>query len=325
MKVRPACLLPFLLTVAAGAWGQSFSEYMTLRKRAGVSQAVGIPALEAFIGKRTLEVRGTIKGTFSANGRQVVMVDRGDGEYISVQATQVPDWLTNGHVTARLLIRAEREDENGELRAWLIGAGDDLEVSDYERKEAARLAKSAKPRTLQAPPPKPKGTSGRDWSLPTDQVVPIYASFIKKQNPRLRDQEAWNIANGIVGFSIMYGVDARLIMAMVMAESRFNPSATSRAGAMGLGQLMPGTARGMGLTNAYDTTQNLYATVRIVRGHLERYGKKAENGFHALVLALAAYNSGSGNVRKYNGPPPFQETQNYIRKVIAYYRALTGN
>jgi len=311
-----------LVAVAAFSKGQSVSEYLKVRKAAGVSQAVGIPALEAFVGKRTLEISGTIKGTFSTNGRPVLMVDRGDGDYIYVQAETIPEWLSYGHVVARLLIRAEREDENSELRAWLIAAAEDYPITEIEQREAEKAAAAARARASKAPPKKPAHTPARQWNLPASEATPYYASFIKQRNRRLSDGEAYKIASEIIGFSILYGVDARLIMAMVMAESGFNPSATSRAGAMGLGQLMPSTARGMGLSNAYDSTQNLYATVRTVRGHLERYGKKTGDDFHALVLSLAAYNAGSGSVRRYQGIPPFRETQRYIQKVVAYYQAM---
>ena len=104
-------------------------------------------------------------------------------------------------------------------------------------------------------------------------------------------------------------------MAVVAVESNFNSYATSGKGAMGLGQLMPATARGMGVQNAYDVRENLWAAVRIVRGNLERNDGD-------LALALACYNAGSGAVRRYGGVPPYRETQNYIRKVIAVYLQL---
>ena len=162
------------------------------------------------------------------------------------------------------------------------------------------------------------------WALPASEVTPYYASFIKGRNPRLSDAEAWRIAQGIVGFSIRYGVDARLIMAMVMVESGFNPSARSGAGAMGLGQLMPGTAQGMGVGNPYDSIDNLNGTVHLVRGHLVKYRRQTGNDFGALVLTLAAYNAGSGAVHKYRGIPPFAETQRYVRTVSALYFKFCG-
>ena len=137
----------------------------------------------------------------------------------------------------------------------------------------------------------------------------------------LEERSAIETANGRIAIAWLVVED----LAMVMAESNFNPNATSSVGAMGLGQLMPGTAKGLGVTNAYDTTQNLYGTVRMIKGHLERYGKQTGNNFDTLVLSLAAYNAGSGAVRRHGGVPPYRETQNYIRKVVSYYRAFIGD
>jgi soluble lytic murein transglycosylase-like protein len=83
---------------------------------------------------------------------------------------------------------------------------------------------------------------------------------------------------------------------------------------------MPSNVREMGVSNAYDTMQNLSATVRLVRGHLEQYQSK----YDSLVLSLAAYNAGPGAVRKYGGVPPYRETRNYVKKVLNLYRQFCG-
>jgi len=318
-----ACLIFTVAAMALSAGAQSFEEYLKLRKKAGITLAVGIPALETFVGKRTMEVKGVVKGTISMGGGHTILLERTDGENIYVQADSLPDWLVGNEVPARLLIKAERESENADLKARLIAASNEAEVAQYEAREAAKYAKPV--RVPVAPAKKPANVSAKDWNMAPSQALLEYARFIKGQNKRLSDQEAYNIASGVIGYSVMYGVDARLIMAMVMAESNFNPNATSSVGAMGLGQLMPGTAKGLGVTNAYDTTQNLYGTVRMIKGHLERYGKQTGNNFDTLVLSLAAYNAGSGAVRRHGGVPPYRETQNYIRKVVSYYRAFIGD
>ena len=111
--------------------------------------------------------------------------------------------------------------------------------------------------------------------------------------------------------SAKHGVEESLIRAIIRAESSFNPNVVSRAGAEGLMQLMPGTARSLGVVDSFNIFQNVEGGTRYISNLLDRYSGD-------LTLALAAYNAGSGNVARYGGIPPFAETQAYIPRVLNF-------
>lgn len=109
-----------------------------------------------------------------------------------------------------------------------------------------------------------------------------------------------------------HNVDPNLVRSVVKVESNFNPNAVSRKGAMGLMQLMPGTARSLNVTNPFDPEQNVDAGVRHLKRLLESYGGD-------IKLSLAAYNAGAGAVARSAGIPRFAETQNYVRRITTLY------
>jgi len=112
--------------------------------------------------------------------------------------------------------------------------------------------------------------------------------------------------------AMKFSVDPALLKAVARAESCFDPDAVSSAGATGLMQLMPSTAKAMGVTNILDPTQNLLGGAQYLAAMLARYSSDTH-------LALAAYNAGPGNVDKYNGVPPFNETRRYISAVNKFH------
>jgi len=153
-----------------------------------------------------------------------------------------------------------------------------------------------------------------------------YAAVIKGINKKLSDNEARIIARSILTYcqQTSYGdkgefwVDPRMIMAIIRAESAFKPKAVSKVGALGLGQLMPATAKTFGIKDPFDPIQNLYGCVKYNEREMYRW----RNHKNWLELVIASYNAGAGAVQKYGGVPPYDETRNFVRIVKRYYYEL---
>ncbi|WP_270179647.1 lytic transglycosylase domain-containing protein [Alkalihalobacillus sp. CinArs1] len=154
----------------------------------------------------------------------------------------------------------------------------------------------------------------------SDQITTYDSTSLTKQTPvesfkpTGHSTKSLEIDGYIQQLSDEHQVDSKLVHSIIKQESGYNPSAVSHAGAVGLMQLMPATARGLGIEDPFDAKQNIEGGVKYIKQMLSKYGGNTE-------LALAAYNAGPGNVDKYGGIPPFKETQNYVSKVMKNYLA----
>ncbi len=141
---------------------------------------------------------------------------------------------------------------------------------------------------------------------------PTATASCKGVTPKIMALRAKRYMPQIIKYAARYQLDERLVKAIITVESCFDPRAQSRAGARGLMQLMPATARQYGVLDRYNANDNLRAGTQ----HFSELLVAFKND---LKLSLAAYNAGAHNVKKYKGIPPFRETQGYVKKVLKYY------
>jgi soluble lytic murein transglycosylase-like protein len=152
-------------------------------------------------------------------------------------------------------------------------------------------------------------------------IVAAYARAVRYFNPALGADDAIALASATIAEADRRRIDARLLVAVVAVESRWNPRAVSPAGARGLAQLMPQTAEGLGV-DADDPRENLAGAAAHLGALLARYaGRDPET---QATLAIAAYNAGAAAVDRYGGVPPVAETRAYVGRVLILWRRLSG-
>ncbi len=155
---------------------------------------------------------------------------------------------------------------------------------------------------------------------PSPAATERYATVLRTINPHLQVHQSVAFARSILATAERNDLNPELLTALVTVESGWRPDAVSWAGARGLGQLMPSTARTLGV-NPRDPSENLHGAGQYLKAMIDRF---ADRGGNALRYAIGAYNAGPKAVEKYHGIPPYAETRNYVRKVLSMWHVLNG-
>lgn len=149
----------------------------------------------------------------------------------------------------------------------------------------------------------------------TPQTIAVYASVLHRINPQMPSWQSHDLARRVLVNAERWRLDANMLVAIVSVESRWHTHAVSSAGAIGLGQLMPGTAARLGV-NPRNAAENLSGAARYLSGLVRRFGADHYS------LIFAAYNAGPKAVAEYGGIPPYYETQHYVVKVLDAWHRL---
>ena len=308
-------LLFAFISSVCDASSKDVSDYISTRDKKGLKESINDIRISnpEFNGK-FIEIVGLVK---TINGNEVCLKDNSD-TYIYVTMPVGTDTSLLEDDTICCLVSYNKESlmslKNLKVEKWVFKKTLDMEITqrlEKEKKTTSPVKKSYTPvkYNFQKPVEMPK--------IDSSPTLSKISKAIQSANPSLDNNLVENYTNAIAQYSIEYEINPLLVCAVITEESRFKYNATSRAGAGGLGQLMPATARSMGISDVYDPYQNIYGTVRYLRSMLDRLckSKPREISFEDLSLILSGYNAGVGNVKKYGGIPPFKETRNYVTKV----------
>lgn len=327
--MRPFSWVPatLLMVFACAQTQASLAEYRAARAKNPPRTALTVAAAQANPTQHrsaVLELKGIVSGVFRDESGSSMFLRQSDGGNVLLQGGPGGSLPVSGEYVRALAAL----EPNGKFR--LIAAVTEAEIGSAEVEAPKAVPKPAaapaKPPVLAKMPQRwPVAQHGRstlnsrNGNYVDPRIHDLYKQVVQSFNPRLTEAQATLIARSIVESSYERGVDARFIMAIFATESGFKVNAKSRAGAMGIGQLMPGTARDLGVRNAYDPEQNIQGAVKLIQQHWQTYSQKTDDFGKFISLVCAAYNAGPGAVKKYGGVPPYKETQNYIVKVAKWY------
>jgi len=312
------------------------SRYLAARQQLDPIIDISPQALASFdelLRGMVLELRGEIvaivtptqEATDTPASRILLQTD--SGVTVTLDYRQLDMELTVGQRVAVLARMPEAAQDREHLQIEHILLERDLpgtsDSGTAEPDESASHQQNEDPPITESPevPLPPDTVPG---SLYTPERLQVWGAWIAKHNPNLSPAERELIVRWVLyhchNVGADYIVDHRLIFSVILAESNFDPTCRSHAGAQGLMQLMPGTAQRLGVADAYYFPENIRGGVEYLAKYLRQY--RGETNYRQCALALACYNAGPNAVKKYGGVPPFPETRQYIRRVTQQFYEL---
>lgn len=299
---------------------------------------------------RVVELRGIVKGTFSRSDGFSLMLQQTDGTLLLESSNALRgNPLLKAGTFVRVLCNVDGIS-SGEPSLSLVNLTD--------RAEPLALLKSDDDEGISIAPPSANAPApdavllGQEMDLPPaptldnpGDALPVprvqtsakmapsssnpyfgfseqhranYRALIRRNSPKISDALANEIAGAILNAARTHNLDPRFLCAVVQVESDFDPSCLSSSGAMGLGQLMPFNLKPLGVRNAWDPTDNLLGSAKLLRQNLNTYSQQKDG----TLLAVAAYHAGVGAVNRAGMKVPKATTQRYVWKVYYAYRAL---
>jgi len=309
------------------------SRYLTARQQ--LDPVIDIPpqalaSLDASLSGMVLELRGEIVAIISPGSEATdppsscLLLQTDSGVTVALDC---PESIGEAQVGQRVAVLA-KVPEDREHR-------DHLQVKQIiAERHLPGESSTDEGSGTQSPPQSPMSpttpaTGAADIPQPPQTVHPnlynperieIWQQWIAQHNPNLSKMQRVLIVQWVLYHCYNLGVDHRLIFSVILAESNFDPNSCSSAGAQGLMQLMPGTARKLGVADAYYFPENIRGGVEYLAKYLRQY--RGETNYRQCALALACYNAGPNAVEKYGGVPPFPETRRYVIKVTQQFHDL---
>ncbi len=271
----------------------------------------------------SVEIFGDVVGLassafYSDDGlSRTLMMALDDGSSVALRAGDSVDRLRVG---ARIGVIAAVDHEGAanelRVRAW---------IHEWDLPDEQPVEEPGDDPPPPTPPPD-TGQSGQDLPDPAApgafrvDAIEVWKSWVREHNPRLSPQQAEDIVRWVLHYSQQFDVNHKLIFALIKWESWFDPACVSHAGAIGLMQLMPGTARSLGV-DPRNVQQNIQGGVHYLSEQLAKYADRPN--YERVILALACYNAGPNAVsRAGDRVPAITETQRYVRKVSSTFYEL---